>query len=113
VWFGFVQPVAFVIFFIGSLAETNRAPFDFLKRSRSPAVPRNTAAHFRAVLLGEYANMIVVSFTRPVFRRVAGVPERRGAAFRLFPAGRFLIKSFKFSTSSSGSARRAAHRYDG
>src|SRR3982074_541230 len=28
VWYAFVQPVAFFIFFVGGLAETNRAPFD-------------------------------------------------------------------------------------
>ena len=27
-WFGFMQPVAFFIYFVGGLAETNRAPFD-------------------------------------------------------------------------------------
>src|SRR5271169_4821790 len=63
VWFVFLAPIAFFIYLVASIAETNRAPFD-LPEAESELVAGYMTEYsgFRWALyfLGEYANMIVV-----------------------------------------------------
>jgi NADH-quinone oxidoreductase subunit H len=103
-WYAFVQPVAFVIFIIGSLAETNRAPFDMPEAEQELTGGFHTeysGMRFALFFLAEYANMIVVSsvattlFLGGWLRPFPGV-EMLGFLDFIPSWTWFLIKSFVF-----------------
>ena len=70
-WFGFVprwnillQPVAFVVYLLSGIAETNRLPFDLAESEQELVAGWHTeysGMKFAMFFLAEYANMVTVS----------------------------------------------------
>jgi NADH-quinone oxidoreductase subunit H len=61
-WMIFKQPVAFAIFIVAALAETNRLPFDFPEAEQELAGGYNveySSMKFGMFFMGEYANMVM------------------------------------------------------
>src|SRR5207237_4794684 len=71
VWLGFIpkwniflQPVAFCVFVISGIAETNRLPFDLAESEQELVAGWHTeysSLKFAMFMLAEYANMVTVS----------------------------------------------------
>ncbi|MBV6395980.1 MAG: NADH-quinone oxidoreductase subunit H [Anaerolineales bacterium] len=63
-WFGAIQPVGFVLFFIATLAEVNRSPFDMPEAEQELTAGYHTeysGMKFALFFMAEYQKMIVVS----------------------------------------------------
>jgi NADH-quinone oxidoreductase subunit H len=65
VWFIFLQPVGFLLFFIGAIAEVNRAPFDMPEAEQELTAGYHaeySGMKFALFFMAEYGKMIVISF---------------------------------------------------
>jgi NADH-quinone oxidoreductase subunit H len=63
-WYVFKNPVAFLIFWICAVAETNRAPFDMAEAESELVAGYHTeysSMRFSMFFVGEYANMITAA----------------------------------------------------
>ena len=93
-WFALPLLPMFVVFFISTLAETNRAPFD-LPEGESELVAgymvEYSSMSFALFFLGEYANMILMSAMTSVLFLGGWLPLFDIAPFNLIPGPIWLI----------------------
>ena len=94
VWFVLPMLPMFVIFFVSSLAETNRAPFD-LPEGESELVAgffvEYSALAFGLFFLGEYMNMILMSAMTSILFLGGWLPPFGVAPFTWLPGPVWLI----------------------
>ena len=87
-WFVFPLFPMFIVFFISTLAETNRAPFD-LPEGESELVAgymvEYSSMAFALFFLGEYANMILMSAMTTVLFLGGWLPPFDIALFNIIP----------------------------
>lgn len=104
VWYAFIQPLALFIYFVGGLAETNRAPFDLAEAEQELTGGFHTeysGMRFALFYLAEYANMIVVSAVATTLFLggwLRPLPSVEALAFLGYVPGWcwFLLKTFAF-----------------
>lgn len=99
VWFALPMLPMFVIFFISSLAETNRAPFD-LPEGESELVAgffvEYSSLAFGLFFLGEYMNMILMSAMTSILFLGGWLPPIDIAPFNWVPGPIWLILKICF-----------------
>jgi NADH-quinone oxidoreductase subunit H len=87
-WFALPLFPMFIIFFISTLAETNRLPFDLPEAESELVAGYNveySSMPFSMFFLGEYANMILMSATTTILFLGGWLPPFDNAFFNAIP----------------------------
>jgi NADH-quinone oxidoreductase subunit H len=94
IWFAIPLLPMFVIFFVSALAETNRAPFDLPEAEAELVAGYNveySSMAFGLFMLGEYANMILMSATTSILFLGGWLPPLNFAPFTWVPGWLWFI----------------------
>lgn len=98
-WFAIPLFPMFVVFFISTLAETNRAPFDLPEAEAELVSGYNveySSMTFAMFFLGEYANMILMSAMTVVLFLGGWLPPVDMAPFNLVPGPLWFVGKICF-----------------